>query len=208
MKTSRVQQLEQEIARWRHRAMVAETKLEKLKAQISQGVEKRKPVTGPRIPKKKKFSAFLIAIDQLGMKDIVESICLKHGTTMEAVHSNSRFGNTMDARTETIQLIKKQFPKMTLQAIGDIFGLHHSSILHHLRKELKNPWGVESKGCLHPFGDMYKPNEFMCRSCGKTIKCNPPGLQRSSAALKSHEQWEAEVINKVVEQIKKNEVGI
>ena len=67
-------------------------------------------------------------------KQIVQKIACDHGVTAEDVLGTSRTAKTVKARHAAIAEIYTTFPQWSLEKVAQFFGVHHTSVLHAIRK--------------------------------------------------------------------------
>lgn len=65
---------------------------------------------------------------------LIGDIARKHQMTYDAVMRKDRHRSVVSARCEAIRTVAAQYPRLSYPELGRIFGMDHTTILHHLDK--------------------------------------------------------------------------
>lgn len=78
------------------------------------------------------YETFQAQLRQIGVWDELSASAMKTGTTLRAVHGRSRDNLVKLARHAAVRFVKRRFPSMSSTELGELFGLHHTSVLEIL----------------------------------------------------------------------------
>lgn len=75
----------------------------------------------------------------LNTENLIDSICQKHGISVNQIYSRSRLPKIVKARVEAIYKLRNDFG-LTQVRIAGIFNMHHATIIHALKKYKKSDY--------------------------------------------------------------------
>lgn len=83
---------------------------------------------------------FLEAMEELGLMPELQGIIHRHRTTLYDLVTKDeghRQKHISMARHEAMAMVKREHPKMSLQALGTLFNRDHATVAHALKKMLR-----------------------------------------------------------------------
>lgn len=88
----------------------------------------------PPVTKAEKWGAPVTLIGLPGSKTVIRLVSLKHGTSVADLTGPSKTIPLVKARDEAVSLIYTHCRYLSLPYIARMFGRHHTTVLHTLRK--------------------------------------------------------------------------
>lgn len=85
------------------------------------------------IPVERMFSEQAIKPDVIPARQIIKTVAVKHGVSVEQILGHSRAWPIVQVRREAIQTVERMRPDMTATQIGRAFNRDHSTILYTLK---------------------------------------------------------------------------